>query len=235
VLRGFLEVRPPCVKINPRPSGVRVGVIRADQLLEFCLGSPTTESGDQGSDRKRGVIDDEGVRGRSPEPAGGRQRRVLQAAEPLLRRLEGVRVRPRRGLRQKILWKGLALKQRVSYHQLTLQFEDYKVWEDTPPEEYEDEQALPFLLSFVTPRTVRLRMAARPQMYPDGPSLILDGDPPTDDSSWRTSSTESSTTYEGPFGSVTVTKDPATPSTRPPAACGWPTTCRPANCRAGAR
>ena len=63
----------------------------------------------------------------------------------------------------KILWKGLALKQRVSYHQLTLQFEDYKVWEDTPPEEYEDEQALPCLLSFVTPRTVRLRMAARPQ------------------------------------------------------------------------
>ena len=133
----------------------------------------------------------------------------------------------------KILWKHLALKQRVSYHQLTLQFEDYKVWEDTPPEEYEDQQALPFSLSFVTPRTVRLRMAARPQMYPDGPSLILDGDPPTDDSSWRTSSTESSTTYEGPFGSVTVTKDPATPSTRPPAACGWPTTCRPANCRAG--
>ena len=109
----------------------------------------------------------------------------------------------------KILWKGLALEQRVSYHQLTLQFEDYKVWEDTPPEEYEDEQALPFSLSFVTPRTVRLRMAARPQMYPDGPSLMLDGDPPTDDSSWRTSSTESSTTYEGPFGSVTVTKDPA--------------------------
>ena len=38
----------------------------------------------------------------------------------------------------KILWKHLALKQRVSYHQLTLQFEDYKVSEDTPPDEYED-------------------------------------------------------------------------------------------------
>src|ERR671916_2802619 len=63
----------------------------------------------------------------------------------------------------RILWKGLALKQRVSYHQLTLQFEDYKVWEDTPPGEYEDDQILPFSLSFVTPRTVRLRMAARPE------------------------------------------------------------------------
>src|SRR5918997_4535408 len=109
----------------------------------------------------------------------------------------------------KLLWRGLALKQRVSYHQLTLQFEDYKVWEDTPPEEYEDEQALPFSLSFVTPRTVRLRMAARPQMYPDGPSLMLDGNPPSDASSWETTDAGSSTVYEGPFGSVTVTKDPA--------------------------
>lgn len=107
-----------------------------------------------------------------------------------------------------ILWRGLALKQRVSYHQLTLQFEDYKVWEDTPQEEYEDEQALPFSLSFVSPKTMRLRMAVRPEMYPDGPSLMLDGDLPTDDSSWGTCNTESSTTYEGPFGSVTVTKDP---------------------------
>jgi alpha-D-xyloside xylohydrolase len=34
-----------------------------------------------------------------------------------------------------ILWKGISLKQRVSYHQLTLEFEDYKAWWDTPPEE----------------------------------------------------------------------------------------------------
>ena len=33
----------------------------------------------------------------------------------------------------KIHWKGMALKQRVSYHQLTLEFEDYRVWWDTPP------------------------------------------------------------------------------------------------------
>jgi alpha-D-xyloside xylohydrolase len=80
----------------------------------------------------------------------------------------------------KILWKGLALKQRVSYHQLTLQFEDYKVWWDTPLDEYEDEQTLPFSLSFVSPKTVRLRIAARSGIYPDEPSLMLDGDPPTD-------------------------------------------------------
>lgn len=38
-----------------------------------------------------------------------------------------------------ILWKGVSLMQRVSYHQLTLQLEDYKVWEDLPRGEYEDD------------------------------------------------------------------------------------------------
>ncbi len=86
-----------------------------------------------------------------------------------------------------ILWRGLALKQRVSYHQLTLQFENYKVWEDTPPEEYEDEQALPFSLSFVTPKTVRLRSSARTRGIHDEPSLMFAVPPPTDDSSWEMS------------------------------------------------
>jgi alpha-D-xyloside xylohydrolase len=107
-----------------------------------------------------------------------------------------------------ILWRGLALKQRVSYHQLTLQFEDYKVWEDTPPEEYEDEQALPFSLSFVSPKTVRLRLAARTRGIHDESSLMFYAPPPTCDSSWEMSEAESHTTYAGPFGSVSVHKDP---------------------------
>src|SRR5215208_3340320 len=108
-----------------------------------------------------------------------------------------------------ILWRGLALKQRVSYHQLTLQFEDYKVWEDTPPEEYEDEQALPFSLSFVTSKTVRLRLSARARGIHDEPSLMLFRSPlPTDDCSWEMNEAESRTTYKGPFGSVSVHKDP---------------------------
>jgi alpha-D-xyloside xylohydrolase len=61
----------------------------------------------------------------------------------------------------KIRWQGQALKQRVSYHQLTPQFADYKVWEDVPPGEYEDEQNLPFSVSFITPRTVRLQASTQ--------------------------------------------------------------------------
>ena len=107
----------------------------------------------------------------------------------------------------KILWKGLSLKQRVSYHQLTLQFEDYKVWEDTPPGEYEDDQSLPFSISFVTPRTVRLRAAARPDSMGDRGSLMLVGRPGSD-GSWETVDDGDSTTYAGRFGSVRVEHDP---------------------------
>jgi alpha-D-xyloside xylohydrolase len=107
----------------------------------------------------------------------------------------------------KIRWKGQALKQRVSYHQITPQFEDYKVWEDTPPGEYEDEQDLPFSVSFITPRTMRLQMDTQIAALRKGASLMLDGEPGTDNS-WEVSSTEFSTTYASRFGSFTATHDP---------------------------
>src|SRR5215212_2088639 len=108
----------------------------------------------------------------------------------------------------KILWKSMALKQRVSYHQVTLPLEDYRVWRDVPPEEYQDDRDLPFSISFITPKTVRLRLAARPEMINYEPfSLMLDGEPGTDNS-WEMSDSESLTTYESQFGSLTVTHDP---------------------------
>jgi alpha-D-xyloside xylohydrolase len=107
----------------------------------------------------------------------------------------------------KICWKGLSLKQRVSYHQITTQFEDYGIWEDLPQGEYEDDRALPFDLSFVTPRTVRPRLAARPEGCRGEPTLMLVDEPPTDDS-WEVNDRESSTAYLGPCGSVVVDKDP---------------------------
>src|SRR5919107_735911 len=108
----------------------------------------------------------------------------------------------------KIRWKSMALKQRVSYHQVTLPLEDYRVWRDLPPGEYQDDRDLPFSISFITPKTVRLRLAARPGTTHYEPfSLMLVGEPGTDDS-WEMSNSESSTTYESRFGSVTLTYDP---------------------------
>jgi alpha-D-xyloside xylohydrolase len=107
----------------------------------------------------------------------------------------------------RLCWKSFSLKQRVSYHQITTQLEDYGIWEDLPQGEYEDDRALPFDLSFVTPRTVRLRLAARPEGCRGEPTLMLVGDPPTDDS-WELSERGSSVAYRGPCGSVVVDKDP---------------------------
>src|SRR5918911_462455 len=114
----------------------------------------------------------------------------------------------RGSLSGKIRWKGQALKQRVSYHQLTPQLEEYKVWEDAPPGEYEDEQDLPFSVSFISPRAVRLQMSAQIAALREEASLVLDGEPGTDDS-WEINGAEASTTtYESRFGSITVTPDP---------------------------
>src|SRR5215213_11966549 len=107
----------------------------------------------------------------------------------------------------KICWKSLALEQRVSYHQITTQFEDYKVWEDLPPGEYEDDRALPFDLSFVTLRTVRLRLSARPEGSRGRPTLMLTGEPPVDDF-WKANDNGSHVTYQSSSGSVTVERDP---------------------------
>jgi len=108
----------------------------------------------------------------------------------------------------KILWKSHSLKQRVSYHQLTLQLEDYKVWEDTPPGEYEDDQTFPFSIAFVTPRTVRLRVPVRPASMGKRESLMLVGEPGSDDSSWEMNDDGDFTTYASGFGSLRVEHDP---------------------------
>ncbi len=107
----------------------------------------------------------------------------------------------------KIRWGGHALYQRVSYHEITPQIGDYKTWAEAPPSEYEDEKDLPFYLSFVTPRTARLRLSVRPEPLRDEPSLMFDGEPGTDDS-WEMYEAESSTTYRSEFGCVTVERDP---------------------------
>jgi len=108
----------------------------------------------------------------------------------------------------KILWKSHSLKQRVSYHQLTLQLEDYKVWEDTPPGEYEDDQTFPFSIAFVTPRTVRLRVPVRPASMGKRESLMLVREPGSDDSSWEMNDDGDFTTYASGFGSLRVEHDP---------------------------
>jgi alpha-D-xyloside xylohydrolase len=105
-----------------------------------------------------------------------------------------------------LLWKRTSLVQRVSYHQVTLQLEDYAVWRDMPEEEYLDEQAFPFALDFISPRCVRLRVAVRPGELGVGASLMLARCPPGQ--LWEREDDRDRTTWRGEHGSVSVRRDP---------------------------
>ena len=79
-----------------------------------------------------------------------------------------------------------------------------------PGTEYDRDPALPFEITFVTPRTVRLRVFTRdlpPEARRDTDSLMLAGPVPAD-RSWRVESGDSVVRYRSPFGELRLVKDP---------------------------
>jgi alpha-D-xyloside xylohydrolase len=115
------------------------------------------------------------------------------------------RVEPDRAAGE-VMWKRMSLGQRVSYHQVTLQLEDYAVWRDIPEHEYADERACPFELQFVSPRCVRLRLAIRPTGLGDGDSIMLDGYEPGE--AWEREDDRERSTWRSKHGSISVRRDP---------------------------
>jgi len=105
-----------------------------------------------------------------------------------------------------LLWKRMSFIQRVSYHQVTLQFEDFAIWKDQPEEEYADEQAFPFALDFISSRCVRVRLAARPDELGDGDSIMLERCEPGEP--WQREDAKDRTTWGGPHGSIAIRRDP---------------------------
>ena len=59
--------------------------------------------------------------------------------------------------------------------------------------EYDADPSLPFSISFVSPRTVRLRFNSRDTAFDNSPSLMLDG-VPRSDWSWKVESTDAAIT-----------------------------------------
>jgi alpha-D-xyloside xylohydrolase len=118
-----------------------------------------------------------------------------------------------------LLWERHNFRQRMSFNQITPlferarwepageSFENDKFAEEFPVGEYERDHSLPFALSFVTPRTLRIRLGTRrgPLRPADSPMLV--GDPPQDDS-WRTRETDQEVTYASAAGAVRITRDP---------------------------
>lgn len=76
-----------------------------------------------------------------------------------------------------------------------------------PATEYDQDPALPFAISFVSPRTVRLRFASRDHKLDDGSSLMLDG-PVSSSDAWTVERTDSVVTYRSGHGEVRLIKDP---------------------------
>jgi alpha-D-xyloside xylohydrolase len=79
-----------------------------------------------------------------------------------------------------------------------------------PGTEYDRDPALPFEISFVSPRALRLRLSTRdlPAAMMQGErSLMLAGPVPTD-RSWRVENGDSAVTYTSAFGKVRIRRNP---------------------------
>jgi alpha-D-xyloside xylohydrolase len=76
-----------------------------------------------------------------------------------------------------------------------------------PGTEYDENPALPFSISFLSPRTVRLRFTTRSAPLADAPSLMLAATPSTD-ASWKVEQTDKSVIYKSAYGEVRLIKAP---------------------------
>src|SRR6188474_469910 len=70
-----------------------------------------------------------------------------------------------------------------------------------PGTEYDQDPSLPFAISFVSPRTVRLRFSTRAVPLTDTQSLMLTGPVPKD-ASWRVEQNDREIVYTGANGRV---------------------------------
>jgi len=94
----------------------------------------------------------------------------------------------------------------LSFNKIDVGFARGKATE-FPGTEYDQDPALPFAISFVSPRTVRLRFSTRGVPLSDGQSLMLAGPVPKD-ASWRVEQNDREIVYTGAHGRVRIIKQP---------------------------
>jgi alpha-D-xyloside xylohydrolase len=76
-----------------------------------------------------------------------------------------------------------------------------------PATEYDENPALPFSLTFISPRTIRLRLTTRDAPLGNEPSLMLTGTPARDNS-WKVQQTADAFIYTSAYGQVRLIKQP---------------------------
>jgi alpha-D-xyloside xylohydrolase len=106
----------------------------------------------------------------------------------------------------KLIWERYLQSSSLNFNKIDIGLTRGKATE-FPASEYDQDPVLPFSISFVTPRTIRLRINARDTALDMGPSLMLAGEPSTDHS-WKTVQTDKAITYTNAFGQVRIIKDP---------------------------
>lgn len=79
---------------------------------------------------------------------------------------------------------------------------------DFPTTEYDTNPVLPFSVTFISPRSVRLRFFSRNRSETDEPSLMLITDPPPRDDSWKIEQDTTKIHYTNQSGSICITKSP---------------------------
>jgi alpha-D-xyloside xylohydrolase len=76
-----------------------------------------------------------------------------------------------------------------------------------PADQYAANPTLPFSVQFVSPKTIRLRIATGPQFHKNTEELMLAGPVPNDDS-WKYEKVAGGHRYTSQFGSVTIMENP---------------------------
>jgi alpha-D-xyloside xylohydrolase len=94
----------------------------------------------------------------------------------------------------------------LSFNKIDVGFTRGKATE-FPGTEYDQDPALPFSITFVSPRTVRLRLSTRAVPMSDGQSLMLAGPVPKD-GSWKVEQNDREIVYTGANGRVRIIKQP---------------------------
>jgi alpha-D-xyloside xylohydrolase len=79
-----------------------------------------------------------------------------------------------------------------------------------PGAEYDRDPSLPFEVSFVSPRALRLRFSTRalPEPMMQGEQSVMLAGPVPTDKSWQVQSTDSAVTYTSAFGRIRIVRNP---------------------------
>jgi alpha-D-xyloside xylohydrolase len=102
-------------------------------------------------------------------------------------------------------WARHRRKPRVAFNHMTMPLEAVESWEF--PSNYDEPKSLPFSVTFVDERTVRLRWRSRRGQFHAAPTLMLAGPVATSDA-WQLQSKDGRHTWSSSSGSVTLDSDP---------------------------